>query len=57
MAVLAVATGLADETTRAVGLRGDRLAVRHLGFADGGVDLEFAKHAVDDDLEVQLAHP
>ena len=57
VAVLAVAAGLADEATGAVRLRGDRLAVRHLGLADGGVDLEFAQHAVDDDLEVELAHP
>src|SRR3546814_8232916 len=35
---------------------GDGLAVRHLRLADGGVDLELAQHAVDDDLEVQLAH-
>ena len=33
-----------------------RLAIRHLGLADGGIDAEFALHAVDEDLEVQLAH-
>ena len=37
------------------GLR-DRLAVRHLRRADVGFDAEFALHAVDEDLEVQLAH-
>ena len=35
---------------------GDRLAVGHLRLADGGVDLELAQHAVDEHLEVQLAH-
>ena len=36
---------------------GDRLAVGHLRLADGGVHLELAEHAVDDHLEVELAHP
>ena len=35
---------------------GDRLAVGHLRLADRGVDVELALHAVDEDLEVQLAH-
>ena len=35
---------------------GDRLAVGDLRLADGGVDAELALHAVDEDLEVQLAH-
>ena len=35
---------------------GDRLAVGDLRLADGGVDLELAQHAVDEHLEVQLAH-
>ena len=35
---------------------GDRLAVGHLRLADGGVDAELAQHAVDQHLEVQLAH-
>src|SRR2546430_2135185 len=34
-----------------------RLAVGHLRPADVGVDLELPLHAIDDDLEVQLAHP
>src|SRR6478735_1849452 len=34
----------------------DRLAVGHLGLADVGLDLELALHAVDEDVEVQLAH-
>ena len=35
---------------------GDRLAVGDLRLADVGVDLELAQHAVDEHLEVQLAH-
>ena len=34
----------------------DGLAVGDLRLADGGVDVELAEHAVDDDLEVELAH-
>ena len=37
-------------------LGGDRLAVGDLRLADVGADLELAHQAVDDDLEVQLAH-
>ena len=35
---------------------GDGLAVRDLRLADGGDDAELALHAVDEDLEVELAH-
>jgi hypothetical protein len=35
---------------------GDRLAVGDLRLADVGLDLELAAHAVDEHLEVQLAH-
>ena len=53
---LARATGLLDVAVDdLLGRRRDRLAVGDLGLADGGVDLELAQHAVDDDLEVQLA--
>lgn len=34
----------------------DGLAVRHLRLADVGLDLELALHAVDQDVEVELAH-
>ena len=34
----------------------DRLAVGHLRLADVRLHLELAPHAVDDDLQVQLAH-
>ena len=35
----------------------DGLAIGHLRRADIGLDLELALHAVDDDLEMELAHP
>jgi hypothetical protein len=34
----------------------DRLAVGHLRLADVALDVELATHAVDEDVEVQLAH-
>ncbi len=36
---------------------GDRLAIGHLRLADGGVHRELPQHPVDDDLQVELAHP
>ena len=57
VAVLAAAAGLPDETALGLGHRlGDALAVGHLRPAHVGVDLELAQQAVDDDLQVQLAH-
>ena len=54
---LALAAGLLLVGVGVLGHRlGDRLAVGHLRLADGGVDLELAEHAVDDHLEVELAH-
>src|SRR5207237_1109168 len=47
---------LADESADAVGLALDRLAIGDLRLADVRVDGKLAQHAVDDDLEVQLAH-
>ena len=57
VAVLAVAAGLAHELAldAADGLAGG-LAVGDLGLAHVRLDLELAQQAVDDDLEVQLAH-
>src|SRR4051794_14099368 len=57
-AELARAAGLLDEAPLDLG-RGaaDGLAVGDLWPADVGLDLELALHAVDEDLEVQLAHP
>src|SRR5215204_4988901 len=58
VAVLAAAAGLADELALdAVDGLADRLAVGDLRAADVRVDVELALEAVDDDLEVQLAHP
>src|SRR5207247_11388050 len=56
--VLAAAARLADELAFDVfDAPANRLAVGHLRPADIGVDLELPLHPVDDDLEVQLAHP
>ena len=56
--VLARAAGLADELLADLLDRlAGRLAVRDLRAADVRVDVELALEAVDDDLEVQLAHP
>ena len=38
------------------GLLADGLAISDLRFADVGLDVELAHHAVDDDFQVQLAH-
>ena len=56
MAVLALAAGLADEPAVALGRAADGLAVGDLRLADVGGDLELADHAVDEHVEVQLAH-
>src|SRR5207248_544527 len=56
-AELARAAGLAHEAALDVpGLALDGLAVGHLRAADVGLDRELALHAVDQHLEVQLAH-
>src|SRR5450756_1847268 len=57
VAVLALAARLADELALARDVLADRLAVRDLGLADVRADVELAHHAVDDDLEMELAHP
>ena len=56
VAVLALAAGLADEAPVALGRAADGLAVGDLRLADVGRDLELADHAVDEHVEVQLAH-
>ena len=57
VAVLAAAAGLAGELqVDLVDELRDRLAIRDLRLADVGVDVELAAEAVDDDVEVQLAH-
>src|SRR4051794_37156119 len=56
-AVLARAAGLADEAALdLLGGAADGLAVGDLRAADVGLDVELAAHAVDQHLEVQLAH-
>src|SRR5262249_30934108 len=58
VAVLAAAAGLTDEPSLDLVHRlRDRLAIGDLRPADVGVDVELSRQAVDDDLEVQLAHP
>src|SRR5690606_40607857 len=56
MAELATATRLANELAFNLAGLGDLLAVRHLRLADVSVDVELATHAVDQDVQVQLAH-
>ena len=56
VAVLAAAAGLPDELAFLFDLAADRLAVGDLRLADVRLDLELALHAIDDDVEVQLAH-
>src|SRR4029453_8027291 len=55
--VLAAAARLLDEL--AFDLHGvlDRFAIRDLRRTDVGLDAELALHPVDQDLEVELAHP
>src|SRR6266513_856085 len=56
--VLAAAAGLADELAlHVLDALAHRLAVGHLRSAHVGVDLELALHALDQDFQVQLAHP
>src|ERR1039457_2000273 len=55
--VLAPAARLADELALARDVLADRLAVRDLRLAHVRADVELAHHAVDDDLEMELAHP
>mmetsp|Transcript_13376 Transcript_13376/g.27623 ORF Transcript_13376/g.27623 Transcript_13376/m.27623 type:complete len:447 (+) Transcript_13376:96-1436(+) len=54
--VLAGTSGLLLVGVVDIGRLGDGLAVGDLGGADVGLDVELALHAVDDDLEVKLAH-
>src|SRR5438128_5776499 len=56
VAVLAAPAGLPHEPAFRLGDFPDRFPVRDLRLADVGLDLELPQQAVDDDLEVQLAH-
>src|SRR5271168_1527583 len=58
MAVLTATTRLADVALLDLfDLVADGLAVRDLGLTDMRVDLELPQHPVDENLEVELAHP
>ncbi len=56
VAVVARAAGLPDVLAFGLGGLANGLAIGHLGLAHVGLDLVLAHHAVDDDLQVQLAH-
>src|SRR5690606_1789473 len=56
MAVLTAAAGLTDELAFLLDRAANRLAVSDLRLAHIRFDLELALQAVDDDLEMQLAH-
>ena len=56
VAVVARTAGLANVLALRLGVPTDGLAIVHLRLADIGLDLVLAHHAVDDDLQVQLAH-
>src|SRR5207249_5105021 len=56
VAVLAATTRLPHVAALGLGVLPYRLAIRDLGLADIRLDLELAQEAVDDDLQVALAH-
>src|SRR5207247_8197861 len=56
VAVLSAPPGLPDELGFLLDRLADRLLVGDLRLADVGLDLELAEQAVDDDLQVELAH-
>src|SRR5690606_38987934 len=56
MTVLTAASGLTHELAFDFTGIADTLAVSNLRLADVGLNLELTAHAVDDDVEVQLAH-
>ena len=57
MTILTAAAGLLDVLGFGFGLAADRLSERHFRLSDIGFDLEFPQQAIDDDFQVQLAHP
>ena len=56
MTVVTRTTRLANVLALGFRARTDRLTVVHLRLADVRLDFVLAHHAVDDDLQVQLAH-
>ena len=57
VAVLALTTGLLDVLAFGNGLLANRFAIGDLRTADVCLHVIFAQHAVDDDFQVQFAHP
>src|SRR5262245_49923601 len=57
VAVLTAAAGLPHIAALGFGLLADRLAIGDLRLADVRLDPELAQQAIDDDLEMELAHP
>src|SRR4029077_10198255 len=56
VSVLAASTGLPDVLAFGFRVLANRLAVGYLRFADVGLNLVLAHHAVDDDFQMQLTH-
>ena len=56
MRILTATARLLDELGFGLARNRDRFFVGNLRFTDIGFDVEFALHAVVQDLEVQLAH-
>ena len=56
MAVLAAAARLPNEPALLLDRLADRLAIGNLRLPDVGIDLELTQQAIDDDLEMELAH-
>ena len=54
--VLTLPPGLADEFTLNLNGLSDGLAVGHLRLTDLGFNLKFPAQAVNDDIEMELAH-
>jgi hypothetical protein len=57
MGILTATAALLDVPGFLFRRNGDGLPVGHLGLADVGVDPEFTGQAVDDDFQMQFAHP
>src|SRR3990170_5411917 len=57
IAILAATTGLADKPTLLLDRFANGFLVGDLRPADVGADVEFAQQTIDDNFQVQLAHP
>ena len=56
VAVLTATARLLDQLANAVRVGRDRFTIGDLRFAGVGIDFEFAKHAVANNFQMQLAH-